>query len=112
MGKPRYPHFFQVFVPFSAIFPCFCPVLPVLGASLCPESGPTRCSAPLQLSPKRTLFFGAIAATIGVFHASTRGAASLKWRVSTSANFGSRAVSAGSVVLRPHCRHRTRSIAG
>ena len=62
--------------------------------------------------PKSTFFRGVKAAAMGVFSASTTGAASRKCRISVEAKSGSRAAAAGNVVLNPHCRHCTRSIAG
>jgi hypothetical protein len=62
--------------------------------------------------PKSTFFFGSRDFAMGSFNASTMGAKSLKCLASVAAKLGSSAVSAGSVVLNPHCLHLIRSIAG
>src|SRR5580765_6312741 len=68
--------------------------------------------ADCQRSPNRTFLRGTNEAAIGVFRASTRGARSLKCLIRVCAKFFSSAVSAGRVVLRPHCLHLIKSIAG
>ena len=65
-----------------------------------------------QCSPKRTFRFGAAAAAIGVFSASTMGASSLKCFTSTFAKSFLWAAPTGRMVLRPHCLQRIKSIAG
>src|SRR5208282_4786685 len=62
--------------------------------------------------PKSTFLLGAAAPSSGVFSASTSGASSLKCLMSVCAKFVSSAVSAGSVVLSPHCFCLIKSIAG
>ena len=56
-------------------------------------------------SPKSTFLRGEAAATMGVFNASTTGAASRKWRTSVAAKLASSATVAGRVVANPHWRH-------
>src|ERR1035437_10151116 len=97
------------FLRYLPILFCFCWYLALLHRGRQPQT--PRLDAP-QCSPKSTFFFGARAAAMGVFNASTTGAASLKWRITVSASFGLSASFAGSVALSPHCLHRIRSRAG
>jgi hypothetical protein len=65
----------------------------------------------VQCSPKSTFFFG-IDAAIGSFSASTMGFSSMKCFVNVFEKLVARAVSAGSVVLNPHCLYLIKSMAG
>src|SRR5271157_6458524 len=105
MEKACFPQISLVFVPILPIFARFYPVSEALtgqaGLQTPSARGGETAAEANYFRPKSTFLRGSNVAAMGVFSASTTGAASRKCRISVAAKSASNAVEAGSVVASP-----------